>query len=115
MRFDTLLHGGRVIDPAPGLDATPGVTALVDQGGPSGMTLPGFRKFVAEPARSRVYAFLSAYLVGGIEGHYYPALYRPDCLDVDATVCAARENRDLVKGIKAHAEPPEASRGGAST
>ena len=22
MRFDTLLHGGRVIDPAPGLDAT---------------------------------------------------------------------------------------------
>ena len=35
---------------------------------------------------------------------FYPALYRPDCLDVDATVRAARENADLVKGIKAHAE-----------
>jgi dihydroorotase len=81
-----------------------GVTTLVDQGGPSCMTLPGFRHFVAEPATTRVVAFLSAYLVGGLEGHYYSALYRPDCLDIDATVRAADANRDLVKGIKAHAE-----------
>lgn len=81
-----------------------GVTTLVDQGGASCMTLPGFRHFVAEPATSRVLAFLSAYLVGGLEGHYYSALYRPDCLDIDATVRAADANRDLIKGIKAHAE-----------
>src|SRR5216683_6473559 len=81
-----------------------GVTALIDQGGPSCMTLPGFRQFVAEPAKTRVYAFLSAYLVGGLEGHAYPSLYRPDCVDVEATVRAAQENADLVKGIKAHAE-----------
>src|ERR1700746_2387895 len=30
-----------------------GVTTLVDQGGPSCMTLPGFRRFIAEPAKSR--------------------------------------------------------------
>jgi dihydroorotase len=81
-----------------------GVTTLVDQGGPSCMTLPGFRAFVAEPARTRTVAFLSAYLVGGLEGHYYPELYRPDCVDVEATVRVAQANRDLVKGIKAHAE-----------
>lgn len=81
-----------------------GVTTLVDQGGPSCMTLPGFRKFIAEPSKTRVVAYLSAYLVGGIEGHYYPELYRPDCVDVEATVRAAENNRDLVKGIKAHAE-----------
>ena len=81
-----------------------GVTALIDQGGASCMTLPGFRKFVVEPAASRIYAFLSAYLVGGLEGHYYPALYRPDCIDIGATVRAARESPDLVRGIKAHAE-----------
>ncbi|WP_315705363.1 MULTISPECIES: amidohydrolase/deacetylase family metallohydrolase [unclassified Bradyrhizobium] len=81
-----------------------GVTSLIDQGGPSCMTLPGFRHFVAEPAQSRVYAFLSAYLVGGLEGHYYPDLYRPDCVDIDATVKSAIANRDLVRGIKAHAE-----------
>ena len=81
-----------------------GTTTLVDQGGPSCMTLPGFRKFVAEPATTQVYAFLSAYLVGGLEGHYYPALYGPDGVDVRATVRAAQENADLVRGIKAHAE-----------
>src|SRR5688500_3898906 len=81
-----------------------GVTTLVDQGGPSCMTLPAFREFVVNAKKSRVVAFLSAYLVGGMEGHYYPALYRPDCLDVDATVKAAAENRDIVKGFKAHAE-----------
>src|SRR5947199_70299 len=81
-----------------------GVTTLVDQGGPSCMTLPGFRHFVAEPAKSRVYAFLSTYLVGGLEGHYYPQLYSPDCVDIEATVKAAIANRDLVRGIKAHAE-----------
>src|SRR4051812_33238681 len=164
--FDLLLHGGRVIDPASGVDGIKdvairggkiaavqadimpasareiidvrgqivlpglidthahvyqyvtgrfgmnadmvgvqsGVTTLVDQGGPSCMTLPGFRHFVAETAQSRVLAFLSAYLVGGFEGHYYPNLYSPDCVDIDATVQAAVANRDLVRGIKAHAE-----------
>ena len=50
-----------------------GVTALIDQGGPSCMTLPGFRQFIVEPARSRVFVFLSSYLVGGLEGHSYPS------------------------------------------
>ena len=119
MHYDVLLHGGRVIDPAQGVDGVfdvaiqdgriaalstdiprstaqdvldvsgklvlpglidthahvyqyvtgrfglnadmvgihSGVTALVDQGGPSCMTLPGFRTFIAEPAQSRVYVF----------------------------------------------------------
>jgi dihydroorotase len=81
-----------------------GVTTIVDQGGPSCITLPGFRHFVAEPAATRVLAFLSAYLVGGLEGHYYPDLYRPDCLDAAATVKSALANPDLIRGIKAHAE-----------
>jgi dihydroorotase len=81
-----------------------GVTTVIDQGGPSCMTFPGFRHFVAEPAKTRVYAFLSAYLVGGLEGHAYPNLYSPDGVDIDATVAAAKANRDVVRGIKGHAE-----------
>src|SRR5690606_36305906 len=81
-----------------------GVTTVVDQGGPSCMTLPGFRKFIAEPATTDVFAFLSAYLVGGLEGHLYPNLYSPDCVNIDATVRPARQNLDIVRGIKAHAE-----------
>ncbi len=81
-----------------------GVTTLIDQGGPSCITLPGFRQHIVNQSRTRVLAFLSAYLVGGLEGHYYPELYRPECLDVEATVKAARSNPDLVRGLKAHAE-----------
>jgi len=81
-----------------------GVTTLIDQGGPSCMTLPAFREFVVNVKKSRVLTFLSAYLVGGMEGHYYASLYRPDCIDVDATVKAALENKDIVRGFKAHAE-----------
>jgi dihydroorotase len=81
-----------------------GVTTLVDQGGPSCMTLPAFREFVVKQKQSRVLTFLSAYLVGGMEGHYYPSLYKPDCVDVEATVRSALENRDIVRGFKAHAE-----------
>lgn len=81
-----------------------GVTTLIDQGGPSCMTLPGFRRYISEPSKSRVVAFLSAYLVGGLEGHFYPELYRPECVDIEATVRAAKANPDLVKGLKAHAE-----------
>ena len=81
-----------------------GVTTLVDQGGASCMTFPGFRKFIAEPSASRVLAFISIYVVGGLEGHYYPYLYSPDGVDVKAVVRASKENADLVKGIKSHAE-----------
>lgn len=89
-----------------------GVTTLVDQGGPSCMTLPGFRHFVSEPAKSRVLCYISAYLVGGLEGHYYPELYGPNGVNVDHTVRAIASNRDLVKGIKGHAEIGGASRWG---
>lgn len=89
-----------------------GVTTIVDQGGPSCMTIGGFRHFIAAPAVTRVLCFISAYLVGGLEGHLYPQLYGPGQLDVAHTVRAARENADLVRGVKAHAEIGGASRWG---
>ena len=87
-------------------------TTVVDQGGPSCLTIRGFRHFVAEPARSRVLCFISTYLVGGLEGHLYPELCGPDGINVEHTVRAIEENRDLVKGIKSHAEIGGASRWG---
>jgi dihydroorotase len=88
------------------------VTTLIDQGGPSCMTIPGFRKFIVEPSATRVVCFISAYLVGGLEGHLYPELYGPGGVNVEHTVRAARENRDIVRGIKAHAETGGVSRWG---
>jgi dihydroorotase len=89
-----------------------GVTTVVDQGGPSCMTLPGFRHFIAGQAETRALCFISAYLVGGLEGHLYPELYGPGQVDVQATVKAARANADLVRGVKAHAETGGVSRWG---
>ena len=89
-----------------------GVTTLVDQGGASPLTFLGFRKFVAEPAKTRVLSFISIYLAGGLMGHSHAGLYGPHGVDVNATVRAIEENRDLVKGIKTHAEVGGYSRWG---
>ena len=107
--IDTHAHVYRYVSGRFGMDADlvgvhSGVTTLIDQGGPSCMTLPGFRHFVVNTAKSRVYAFLSSYLVGGLEGHLYPTLYSPDCINIQATVDAAKANLDIVRGIKGHAE-----------
>jgi len=89
-----------------------GVTTVVDQGGPSALTFDGFRKFIVETAKTRVYAFVSAYLAGGLLGHRYVDLYGPTGINVKAIVKTARDNPDLVRGIKAHAEPGGYSRWG---
>jgi dihydroorotase len=89
-----------------------GVTTVIDQGGPSALTFDGFRKFIVEKAKTRVLAFISAYLAGGLLGHRYVDLYGPSGINVKAIVKAARDNPDLVRGIKAHAEPGGYSRWG---
>jgi dihydroorotase len=92
-----------------------GVTTVVDQGGASPLTIQGFRKFIAEPAVTRVYCFISNYLVGGLVGHRYVNLYGPHGINVKETVRAIEANRDLVKGIKCHAEVGGYSRWGIET
>ena len=92
-----------------------GVTTVIDQGGAAPLTLQGFRKFIVEPATTRVYSFISNYLVGGLVGHRYTALYGPHGINVRETVKAIMENRDVVKGIKAHAEVGGYSRWGIET
>ncbi|AMN41106.1 amidohydrolase/deacetylase family metallohydrolase [Rhodoplanes sp. Z2-YC6860] len=107
--IDTHAHVYRYVSGRFGMDpdlvgVQSGVTTVIDQGGPSCMTLPGFREFIAKTAKTRVYAFLSSYLVGGLEGHLYPTLYSPDGINIQAAVDAAKSNLDLVRGIKGHAE-----------
>src|SRR5207253_3035575 len=81
-----------------------GVTTLIDQGGASPLTIQGFKKFIVEPAVTSVYSFISNYLVGGLVGHRYTELYGPHGINVRETTKAIDQNRDIVKGIKAHAE-----------
>jgi dihydroorotase len=92
-----------------------GVTTLIDQGGASPLTIQGFRKFIVEGATTRVFSFISNYLVGGLVGHRYTELYGPHGVNVRETVTAIEQNRDIVKGIKAHAEVGGYSRWGLET
>ncbi|WP_149535938.1 amidohydrolase/deacetylase family metallohydrolase [Siccirubricoccus phaeus] len=107
--IDTHAHVYRYVTGRFGLDpdmagVRSGVTTLVDQGGPSVLTFPGFREYIAKPSATRILAFISAYMVGGLEGHYYPELYGPECIAVEDTIRAGRDNADLVRGVKGHAE-----------
>ncbi|MEM7749010.1 MAG: amidohydrolase/deacetylase family metallohydrolase [Pseudomonadota bacterium] len=89
-----------------------GVTTLIDQGGPSCMTIGGYRHYVTDQSKTRALCFISCYLVGGLEGHLYPDLYGPNGVNKEHTIKAALENRDIVRGIKAHAEIGGQSRWG---
>lgn len=89
-----------------------GVSTVVDQGGTACLTIDGFRKFIVEPAQTRVFCYISTYLVGGLHGHRHIELYGPSGIDVRTTVRAIEENRDIVRGIKSHAEPGNYSRWG---
>jgi dihydroorotase len=89
-----------------------GVSMLIDQGGPACLTIDGFRKFVVEGSKTRVRCFISTYLVGGLDGHRFVQLYSPECINVAATVRSINANRDIVRGIKSHAEPGNYSRWG---
>jgi dihydroorotase len=92
-----------------------GVTAVVDQGGAAPLTIQGFRKFIKDSAATRVYAFVSNYLVGGLLGHRHVGLYGPHGINVRETINAIEKNRDFVKGIKCHAEVGGYSRWGIET
>jgi dihydroorotase len=92
-----------------------GVTTVVDQGGAAPLTIRGFRKFIKDPAATRVYAFVSNYLVGGLLGHRHVGLYGPHGINVRETIDAIEKNRDFVKGIKCHAEVGGYSRWGVET
>jgi dihydroorotase len=62
-----------------------------------------------------VYAYISNYLVGGLVGHRHVGLYGPHGINVKETVKAIEENRDMIKGIKCHAEVGGYSRWGIET
>ncbi len=81
-----------------------GVTTVVDQGSAGSLNLPAFRKFIVEGAATETLAFLNISAVGTAKGSMLPPLHGPDSVELDATIAAIVQNRDLVRGIKTHAE-----------
>jgi dihydroorotase len=84
------------VDPDP-LAARSGTTTMVDCGSTGAATFAGFRRFVVEPARCRLLAFVNISVIGLVA--------MPECgygrfVDGNAALECIERNRDLVVGVK---------------
>lgn len=89
---------------AESVGARTGVTTWVDAGSAGAYTIDGFREFIAEPAKVRVYAFLNISAIG-LVGHNYE-LANPAFADPELCTQLARRHADLVVGVKARMGTP---------
>ena len=78
-----------------------GTTTVVDLGGASYMSMGAFKRFIVEPAETRIFSFISIYPAG--EGHLSPEIYGAG-IDVDLCIACIEANQGFVKGIKVNAE-----------
>lgn len=107
--IDPHAHVFRYITGVLGMDADwvgvqSGVTTLVEQGGVSAATLPGFLEYVVKPKANRVHAFLAPYAAGGVGGFSYPDQFTPGTIDEEASLEAFESHPQTVKGMKFWAE-----------
>ncbi len=107
--IDTHAHVFRYMAGPLGLDADwvgvqSGVTALIEQGGVSAATLPGYIEYVVKAKANRVFAFLAPYIAGAIGGFQFPDQFTPATIDSDLILRAFAEHPDVVKGMKFWAE-----------
>jgi dihydroorotase len=87
-----------------GIEADPvaaqtGVTTWLDVGSSGAFTFPGFRRYVVEPSRSRVFALLNLSCIGLVAQSW--ELSNLDYCNVDLAETIVEENRDLILGVKA--------------
>ena len=96
--FHTHVYWGATslgLEPDP-ICARSGVTTIVDAGSSNAHSFAGFRRFISEPAHSRVFAFLhvTPYPRPGID----PIEHAKS--NISATIKVIEENRDVIPGIK---------------
>lgn len=90
-----------------------GVPTVVDMGSAGHLTFPGFKKFVAESAKTRVLCFLSINAYGGINGSARLDIqHSPATVEPELTAATIKRHPDLIRGVKTHAEIGGASRWG---
>ena len=74
-----------------------GVTTVIDAGSSGATTFPGFRTYVAAPARTRVHALLNVSSPGMTVSNELADLAY---IDPDAIVSTVEANRDVIVGLK---------------
>ncbi len=76
-----------------------GVTTVVDAGSAGANTFPGFRRWIAEPSRGRVLAYLNISATGQIDP-FLGELHDLRFADPERAAAVATANPDLVVGFK---------------
>jgi len=87
-----------------GIEADPvaarsGVTTWLDVGSAGAYSFPGFREYIVNRNRSRIYALLNLSSIGLIAPTW--ELANPDYWDIDLAAEVVTRNRDVILGIKA--------------
>ena len=80
------------------IGAAGGTTSFLDTGSAGAITLPGFRRYVIDPARTTVRALVNICTAGLVTN--LGELRDPRYLDVEGTVRAIEANRDIALGVK---------------
>ena len=86
-----------------GIEADPvaarsGVTTWLDVGSAGSYSFPGFREYIVNPARTRIFALLNLSSIGLIAPTW--ELSNPDYWDVGLAAEVVERNRDIILGIK---------------
>lgn len=90
-----------------------GVTTVVDQGDCGSANFLGFKAYVVEKSITDVRCFPCINILGTASPDSdKTALYGPDMVDIEALVSLAKENPQIIRGIKTHGESGILSRWG---
>ena len=99
--FSGVTHYGIDVDPT---CLARGVTTVLDAGSAGALTFPGFRKFVIDVSRTRLYALLNISALGLVSGsETVPPLGELEDLryvDVGTAVKMIEKHRDRILGVK---------------
>jgi dihydroorotase len=89
-----------------------GVTTAVDQGGAGAYTIPAFKHYIADRARTDIRCFPSINSAGTLRGGLAgPIIHTPEVVDVELLVTEANAHPRLVRGFgEIHAESGAVSR-----
>lgn len=81
-----------------------GVTTLVDGGSAGSLNFAGFKRYIVEPARSRIISFIHLSYIGLVGGTPMGELIKDEWADPDGALEILKSEPEIVRGVKLRLE-----------
>ncbi|MGB3484589.1 MAG: amidohydrolase/deacetylase family metallohydrolase [Mycobacterium sp.] len=81
-----------------------GVTTVADAGSSGSLNFPGFKRYIVDPAQTRIVNFLHLSYIGLVGGTPMGELIKEEWADPEGTLEAIKANPDVIKGVKVRLE-----------